>query len=329
MFFKCTDFNFFHQNFFFSFFLMECVEHMFAPYTVLHVNRGVKGVLTWTHQSAKPFRWVATRDSRRIHLDSHVVFHGRGFRMARVLLPHRALVRAHQGLAQFVLAQGGGQAVQQQQKHRLEVHGRLGGVWSGVLRRVRGARNSEERWSAWSGDHQEVVDIPTTTLLHCEWRINTTRLQTYKCQEKTVSATCAQCLFANIDGALRDGRGTRSWFDGWLPEEDGRWIGRRIMWQRLISAYALIIVFLGVGWERLTWIHVSESGVLRGNSGAGRGGWQRSYCFLRYIHWTFCNGLVPVIVLERNENKCEKYLAWCTSFSVDHILNMTLNARIT
>lgn len=43
------------------------------------------------------------------------------------MLPHRSLVRAHQGLAQFVLAQRGGQAVQQQQQHDLEEHGRLGG----------------------------------------------------------------------------------------------------------------------------------------------------------------------------------------------------------
>lgn len=70
---------------------------------------------TWTYQGAEPLRWVSTRDSRRIHFDPHVVFHGCGFRLARVMLPHRAFIRAHQGLAQFVLAQSGGQVVQQQQ----------------------------------------------------------------------------------------------------------------------------------------------------------------------------------------------------------------------
>ena len=80
-----------------------------------------------THQRAEPLRRVPTRDPGRVHLDPHVVFHGRGLRLARVLLPHRALIRAHQGLAQIVLAQGGGQAAQQQQKHGLEEHGRLGG----------------------------------------------------------------------------------------------------------------------------------------------------------------------------------------------------------
>lgn len=83
--------------------------------------------MTLTHQSAEPLGRVSTRDSGRIHLDPHVVFHGRGFGLARVLLPLRALIRAHQGLAQFVLAQSGSQAVQQQQKHGLEEHGRLGG----------------------------------------------------------------------------------------------------------------------------------------------------------------------------------------------------------
>lgn len=43
------------------------------------------------------------------------------------MFPHRALIRAHQGLAQFVLGPRGGQAVQQQQQHGLEDHGRLGG----------------------------------------------------------------------------------------------------------------------------------------------------------------------------------------------------------
>ena len=106
------------------------------------INQGVKyavEVPTSTHQSAEPLGRVSTSDSGRIHLDPHVVFHGRAFRLTRVLLPHRALIRAHQGLAQFVLAQRGGQAAQQQQKHGLEEHGRLGGVWSGVRYRVRGA----------------------------------------------------------------------------------------------------------------------------------------------------------------------------------------------
>lgn len=78
-----------------------------------------------THQSAEPLRWIPTRDPRRIYFDPHVVFHGRRFGLARVMLPHRALIRAHQGLAQFVLAHRGGQAVQQQQQRGLEEHGRL------------------------------------------------------------------------------------------------------------------------------------------------------------------------------------------------------------
>lgn len=83
--------------------------------------------LTWTHQSAEPLRWPSTCDPRRIHLDPHKVFHGPRFWLAGVMLPHRALVRAHQGFAQFVLAQSGGQAAQQQQQHSLKEHGRLGG----------------------------------------------------------------------------------------------------------------------------------------------------------------------------------------------------------
>lgn len=98
-------------------------------YTFLYISIHCKVLsksVTWTHQSAEPLGRVPTRDSRRVHLDPHVVFHGRGLGLARVMLPHRALIRAHQGLAQLVLAQGGGQAVQQQQKHGLEEHGRLG-----------------------------------------------------------------------------------------------------------------------------------------------------------------------------------------------------------
>lgn len=82
----------------------------------------------------------------------------------------------------------------------------------------------------------------------------------------------AQCLFTNIDAPQRAERGTLSCFDGLLPEEDGRRVERRIMLQRLISAYTLTIVLQGVGWKMLTRVHVSESGVLQGNSEAGRGG---------------------------------------------------------
>jgi len=82
---------------------------------------------TLTYQGAEPLGWVSTRDSGWIYLDPHVVFHGRGTRLARVMLPHRALVRANQGLAEFVLGQSWGQAAQQQQQHGLEEHGRLGG----------------------------------------------------------------------------------------------------------------------------------------------------------------------------------------------------------
>lgn len=86
------------------------------------------------------------------------------------MLPHRALVRAHQGFAQFVLAQGGGQAAQQQQQHGLEEHGRLGSIWRGVRHRARGPRSSEDRLRAWSDNHRERVNIPTTILPSFEWR---------------------------------------------------------------------------------------------------------------------------------------------------------------
>lgn len=104
------------------------------------------------------------------------------------MLPHRALIRAHQGLAQFVLAARGGQAVQQQQQHGPEEHGRLGGgVWSGVLRGVRGPRGSGERSGAWSGDYEETVDSLATIPLRCELercgRFEATRLQPDKSPE--------------------------------------------------------------------------------------------------------------------------------------------------
>lgn len=143
-----------------------------------------------------------------------------------------------------------------------------GGVWSGVRHRVRGPRSSEERWSAWSGDHKEIVAIPTTILLYCEWRgaDKLTQLASGLIHvRRTLSAPCAQCLFTNIDGPLRAERGTLSCFDGWLPEEDGRWIERRIMWQRLISAYNLTIVLLGVGW-----VNVNVDPCLRKRCPAGK-----------------------------------------------------------
>lgn len=102
-----------------------------------------------------------------------------------------------------------------------------GGVWSGVRRRARGPRSSEERRGAWSGDHKERADIPATVPLCCEWRgaggLTASR------QESAVRATCAQCLFAIIDGRSGAERGTLSCFDGWLAEGDGWWTERRIM----------------------------------------------------------------------------------------------------
>jgi len=58
-----------------------------------------------TDQGAEALRWVPARDPRRIHFDAHVVLHRAALGLAGVVLPYGAIVRAHQGLAQLVLAQ--------------------------------------------------------------------------------------------------------------------------------------------------------------------------------------------------------------------------------
>lgn len=67
-----------------------------------------------THQSAESLRRVPTGDARRLDEDAHVLLHELGFGLARVMLPHGAFVRAHEGLAQVVLASGSRQHVHQQ-----------------------------------------------------------------------------------------------------------------------------------------------------------------------------------------------------------------------
>ena len=57
-----------------------------------------------TDQGAEALGRVSARDPRRVHFDAHVVLHGSGLGLAGVVLPHRTIVRAHQGLAQLVLA---------------------------------------------------------------------------------------------------------------------------------------------------------------------------------------------------------------------------------
>lgn len=135
-----------------------------------------------TYQSAEPLRWISTRDSVRIHLDPHVVLHGRGTGLACVMFPHRALVRAHQRLAHVVLAEGGGPAVQQQQQQQQqqrspEEHGRPGewrmeqGPAQGEgATRLRGEVTRMEGWSQGEREHPDHrATFKRTRLLAFDW----------------------------------------------------------------------------------------------------------------------------------------------------------------
>ncbi len=78
-----------------------------------------------THQSAESLRRIPAGDAWRLDTDAHVLLHGLGFGLARVMLPHGAFVCAHERLALVVLASCSRQHMHQQvEKSCASTHGR-------------------------------------------------------------------------------------------------------------------------------------------------------------------------------------------------------------
>lgn len=95
--------------------------------TPVHITNNIisSSAVQRTHQRAESLRRVPTGDARRLHADAHVLLHELGFGLARVMLPHGAFVRAHERLAQVVLASGSRQHMHQQvEESRACTHGR-------------------------------------------------------------------------------------------------------------------------------------------------------------------------------------------------------------